>query len=81
MVIQDLRPSILDDLGLEAAVKCEHMVFGRRGRGGPQLAEVARMLASESAAAAADRASLRDESEHLADAEASLDKAFAALAN
>jgi argininosuccinate lyase len=71
----------LSESDFREVISAEYMVFGRRGRGGPQLAEVARMLADESACVAADRASLRDYKEQLARAEAALDKAFAALAN
>jgi argininosuccinate lyase len=58
----------------------EYMVFGRRGIGGPQLAEVNRMLAGERAAVASERAWLGSRHDHLARAEAKLEQAFAALA-
>jgi argininosuccinate lyase len=56
------------------------MVFGRRGRGGPQMAEVTRMLDVERAKTAADRALLAGHNEHLARAEAALELAFTTLA-
>ena len=55
------------------------MVFGRRGAGGPQIAEVKRMLAEEGAGAAAGRAWLVDRGEALARAEGAPARAFAAL--
>jgi argininosuccinate lyase len=61
-------------------ISAEYMVFGRKGIGGPQLAEVNRMLADERTKAAADRAHLKDNNDHLARAAAALDKAFNALA-
>jgi argininosuccinate lyase len=56
------------------------MVFGRRGRGGPQLAEVNRMLSVERDNAAAERAWLKERTDQLARAEATLEEAFAVLA-
>ena len=61
-------------------ISAEYMVFGRKGIGGPQLAEVKRMLSEAGTSVAADLAWLKDRGEHLARAEASLDRAFAALA-
>ncbi|HYH43574.1 MAG TPA: lyase family protein [Burkholderiales bacterium] len=60
-------------------ISAEYMVFGRRGIGGPQLAEVSRMLDGERAAVAAERAWLEARNDHLAQAEAALDQAHAAL--
>ena len=57
----------------------EYMVFGRKGIGGPQLAEVNRMLSNEREAVAAERAWLEARHGHLARAEAQLSQAFAAL--
>jgi hypothetical protein len=56
------------------------MVFGRKGRGGSQRAEVARMLDDEGARTAADRDWVRAERERLQRKEAALDAAVAALA-
>lgn len=60
-------------------ISAEYMVFGRRGIGGPQPAEMNRMLSEERAQVAADFAWLNDRSNHLARAEAALDQAFAAM--
>jgi argininosuccinate lyase len=57
------------------------MVFGRKGTGGPQLAEVNRMLATESESVAAERAWLAARSEHFARAEADLERAFVKLSD
>jgi argininosuccinate lyase len=74
------------DLPLNAAafaevISAEYMVFGRRGIGGPQLAEVTRMLSGERDKVAAELAWLKARHDHLARAELELDKAFAALAH
>ena len=71
----------LDAAAFSEVISAEYMVFGRKGIGGPQLAEVDRMLAGERDKAAADRARATDCNEHLARAAAALDQAFAALAN
>jgi argininosuccinate lyase len=62
-------------------ISAEYMVFGRRGIGGPQLAEVTRMLSGERDKVAAELAWLKARHDHLARAELELDKAFAALAH
>ena len=69
----------LSETDFKEVTSAEYMVFGRRGIGGPQLAEVTRMLANERAGAAAGRAWLQDSGQHLAHAAAALDKAFAVL--
>ena len=71
----------LNATGFQEVISAEYMVFGRKGIGGPQLAEVKRMLANARAKVAADLAWLKDSSQHLARAEAALDKAFAVLAD
>ena len=73
-------PFPLDAAGFQEIISAEYMVYGRRGRGGPQLAEVTRMLDVERAGVTADQTSLNDENARLARADATLDKAFAALA-
>ena len=70
----------LNEKDFREVISAEYMVFGRKGLGGPQLAEVNRMLADEQENAAADRAKLKDCNDHLARAQAALDQAFAALA-
>ena len=70
----------LNEAAFREIISAEYMVFGRQGVGGPQLAEVTRMLAKERGQAAADRASLTDCNEHLAHAAAALERAFATLA-
>ena len=64
----------------EEIISPEYMVFGRKGIGGPQLAEVKRMLAQERTKLSADLAWLKDRGEDLARAEAGLETAFTALA-
>ena len=71
----------LSETEFKEVISAEYMVFGRKGTGGPQLAEVKRMLADERAKVATDIAWLKGSSQHLAHAEAALDQAFAALAD
>ena len=61
-------------------ISAEYMVFGRKGTGGPQLAEVNRMLQDERTHGTRDSAWLQTRRDHLARTEAALDEAFAALA-
>jgi argininosuccinate lyase len=61
-------------------ISAEYMVFGRKGLGGPQLAEVSRMLSDERDKVAAELAWLKARGDHLARAEAALEQAFAVLA-
>ena len=61
-------------------ISAEYMVFGRKGRGGPQLAEVDRMLSDEREKGLAGRAWLEQQNARLANADAMLERAFAALA-
>jgi len=70
----------LSETDFRNVISAEHMVFGRRGIGGPQLAEIDRMLSKERAQVASDCDWLKDRSHDLARAEASLDQAFAVLA-
>jgi len=73
-------PFPLDAAGFSEIISAEYMVYGRRGRGGPQLAEVTRMLDLERTKVAADRAHRAADDRHLVDADAALEKAFMALA-
>ena len=57
----------------------EYMVFGRRGTGGPQVAEVDRMLWAERERLSAERSWLHARNAHLAGCETALDDAFTAL--
>ena len=70
----------LSETDFREIISAEYMVFGRKGIGGPQLAEVNRMLTAEKDKMAADRAVLKDNNDHLARAQAVLEKTFAALA-
>ena len=70
----------LSEAAFAEVLSAEYMVFGRRGIGGPQIAEVNRMLSGERDKAAAELAWLKARNDHLARAEAAVDKAFAALA-
>ena len=61
-------------------ISAEYMVFGRKGLGGPQLTEVNRMLSDERDTIAAGLAWLKARRDHLARADATLERAFSALA-
>jgi argininosuccinate lyase len=77
---EDVRqPLPLNEKDFAQIISAEYMVFGRRGAGGPQIAEVERMLAEEGASVEAGRAWLAGRAEALARAEGALDRAFAAL--
>ena len=66
--------------GFAEVISAEYMVYGRKGVGGPQPAEVNRMLAAERGQVAAELAWLKARNDHLARAEAALDRAFTTLA-
>jgi argininosuccinate lyase len=70
----------LSEADFAEAISAEYMVFGRKGVGGPQPAEVNRMLGSEREAVAAGSRWLEGRGARLAGAEAILGDAFAALA-
>jgi argininosuccinate lyase len=65
---------------LREVTRAQPMVSGRKGRGGSQPAEVARMLEAEGAAVAFDRAWVKSERARLAAALSSLDDRVRALA-
>ncbi|MDH5536280.1 MAG: lyase family protein, partial [Betaproteobacteria bacterium] len=71
----------LTESDFQEVISPEYMVFGRKGIGGPQLAEVNRMLAAERERLAVDFAWLKQCADHLSQAETSLERIFAALAN
>ncbi len=70
----------LSEAAFKEAISAEHMVSGSKGVGGPQLAEVARMIAEERASLKADGDWARAERNRLAGADSSLNQAFSALA-
>jgi len=70
----------LDEAAYRQTISAEQMVSTSKGLGGPQLAEVTRMLADGQDRAKSDRDWLRSRKAGLAAAESSLDGAFAALA-
>ena len=71
----------LTEAQFKEAISAEHMVYGRKGAGGPQLPEVERMLAHDRAKLMSDTSWLNCEKGRLAAAESSLDTAVVALAN
>jgi argininosuccinate lyase len=77
---QTQQPFPLSESAFAETISAEYMVYGRKGLGGPQPAEVNRMLATERERLDAERAWLAQRNAALADAEAALDRAFSELA-
>jgi argininosuccinate lyase len=77
---QTRQPLPLSERDFAEVISAEYMVFGRKGIGGPQLAEANRMLASQGEKLAADRAWLKSRNDALARAAEGLEQAFGALA-
>ncbi|WP_177142916.1 argininosuccinate lyase [Variovorax sp. YR216] len=71
----------LDAQAFAEVTSPEYMVFGRKGKGGPQIAEVERMLARQREELAVDLAWTQSRRAHLALAETQLDSAVAAIAD
>jgi argininosuccinate lyase len=74
------RPLPLGEAELAEVISPEYMVFGRKGTGGPQLAEVERMLSQEDASIAAERGWLDARRNALERANGGLESAFSSLA-
>jgi argininosuccinate lyase len=74
------QPLPLDAQAFADVVSPEHMVFGRKGLGGPQRPEATRMLAAQRDALAGDLSWARERREALARADALLDGAVRAIA-
>lgn len=77
---ENKQPLPLDEAAYREIISAEYSVFGRQGTGGPQPAEVTRMLGNERAQAVTDRQWHADATARLSSAAAALDQAFAGLA-
>ena len=73
------QPCPLSEADLAEVISVQYMVFGRKGRGGPQLAEVGRMLSTEQDELTAHGTILKRESDRFAHAASVLERAFSAL--
>lgn len=73
-------PFPMGETEFRKVISAEHMVFGRKGLGGPQPAEVNRMLAQERETVASTRAWLKSRTEAQSQADAALERAFMSLA-
>lgn len=71
----------LSEAEFKDTISAEHMVFGNKGIGGPQLAEVTRMLAGGRGRVKSDRDWLTSRKDRLAAAQSDLDAVMAALAS
>ncbi|HYC44521.1 MAG TPA: argininosuccinate lyase [Burkholderiales bacterium] len=77
---QTQQPFPLSAPHFAEVISAEYMVFGRKGTGGPQLAEVNRMLDVERGRVATDREWLDERRDRLVQADAARERAFNALA-
>ena len=69
----------LSEKEFREVISAEYMVFGRQGLGGPQSAEIRRMLADSDKAKQKDTGFLTEQAKHLASRDQIRDQAFAAL--
>jgi argininosuccinate lyase len=69
----------LTDVQFRQAIDARHMVFNRKGRGGPQPSEVRRLLSAQQRRVAQDQSWAQAEKGRLAAAYATLDREFKAL--
>jgi argininosuccinate lyase len=77
---QTQQPFPLNTADFTEVISAQYMVFGRKGVGGPQLAEVTRMLQAQRAQVAAERAWVDSRMADLTRSQAALDELFTATA-